>query len=167
MARADDAAEQLLREFGITEAPVQPETIAKRRGAMVVTRELEPDVSGMLVRESDGLIIGVNKHHASVRRRFTIAHELGHLELHRGRALILDTSVRVDFRDRVSSLATDQEEIEANRFAAALLMPQDMVVRLAAGASRDPDELIRSLAKRFQVSQAAMSYRLINLGILS
>lgn len=163
MARADEAAERLLREFGVDEAPIQPDAIAEGLGAIVVTQELEPDVSGMLVRESDGLIIGVNKHHAPVRRRFTIAHELGHLELHRGRVLILDTPVRVDFRDGASS----QEESEANRFAAALLMPQEMVVRAAAGASRDPDQLIKSLARKFQVSPAAMGYRLINLGILS
>jgi Zn-dependent peptidase ImmA (M78 family) len=163
VARADEAAERLLREFGIDKAPIQPNAIAEGLGAIVVTQELEPDVSGMLVRESDGLIIGVNKHHAPVRRRFTIAHELGHLELHRGRVLILDTPVRVDFRDGASS----QEESEANRFAAALLMPQEMVVRAAAGASRDPDQLIKSLARKFQVSPAAMGYRLINLGILS
>ena len=163
MARADEAAERLLREFGIDKAPIQPNAIAEGLGAIVVTQELEPDVSGMLVRESDGLIIGVNKHHAPVRRRFTIAHELGHLELHRGRVLILDTPVRVDFRDGASS----REESEANRFAAALLMPQEMVVRAAAAASRDPDELIKSLAREFRVSPAAMGYRLINLGILS
>jgi Zn-dependent peptidase ImmA (M78 family) len=163
VARADEAAERLLREFGIDKAPIQPNAIAEGLGAIVVTQELEPDVSGMLVRESDGLIIGVNKHHAPVRRRFTIAHELGHLELHRGRVLILDTPVRFDFRDGASS----QEESEANRFAAALLMPQEMVVRAAAGASRDPDQLIKSLARKFQVSPAAMGYRLINLGILS
>jgi len=167
VARADDAAQRLLRRFGVVEAPVEPEPIAEGLGAIVVIHELEPDVSGMLVREGDELIIGVNKHHAPVRRRFTVAHELGHLELHRGRALILDTPVRVDFRDRVSSLATDQEEIEANRFAAALLMPQEMVVQAAVGASRDPDELVRSLARRFKVSPAAMGYRLINLGVLS
>jgi Zn-dependent peptidase ImmA (M78 family) len=163
VARADDAAERLLRKFGMDTAPIQPNAIAEGLGVLVVTQELELDVSGMLVRESDGLVIGVNKHHALVRRRFTVAHELGHLELHRGRVLILDTPVRVDFRDG----ATSRDESEANRFAAALLMPQGMVIRAAAGASRDPDELIRSLARKFQVSPAAMGYRLINLGILS
>jgi len=167
MARADDAAQRLLREFGVVEAPVTLEPITEGLGAIVITQQLEPDVSGMLVREDDGLVIGVNKHHALVRRRFTVAHELGHLHLHPGRALILDTSVRVNFRDRMSSLATDREEIEANRFAAALLMPQELVVRAAVAGPRDPDELVRSLARRFKVSEPAMSYRLINLGILS
>ena len=81
--------------------------------------------------------------------------------------MLFRSPVRVDFRDRVSSLATDQEEVEANRFAAALLMPQEMVVQAVTGASRDPDELVRSLARSFKVSEAAMGYRLINLGVLS
>ena len=42
-------------------------------------------------------------------RRFTVAHELGHLRLHRGRPLILDTDTRVNFRDTVSSMATEHE----------------------------------------------------------
>jgi Zn-dependent peptidase ImmA (M78 family) len=167
VARADDAAQRLLRQFGVVKVPVQPESIAEGLGAIVVTQSLEPDVSGMLVREGDELIIGVNKHHPLVRRRFTVAHECGHLELHRGRALILDTSVRINFRDRVSSLATDREEMEANRFAAALLMPEEMVVEEAARAPRDPEELVRSLARRFKVSEPAMGYRLINLGVLT
>src|SRR6266567_641373 len=101
------------------------------------------------------------------RRRVTVGQECGHLELHRGRALILDTSVRIDFRDRVSSQATDREEMEANRFAAALLMPEQMVVEAATAAPRDPEELVRSLARRFKVIEAAMGYRLINLGLLT
>jgi Zn-dependent peptidase ImmA (M78 family) len=167
MVRADDAAQRLLRQFGVAEAPVRLDPITEGLDAIVVTQELEPDVSGMLVREDDGLIIGVNKHHSLVRRRFTVAHELGHLQLHPGRALILDTSVRINFRDRLSSLATDREEIEANRFAAALLMPQELVVQATTGAPRDPDELVRLLARRFKVSEPAMGYRLINLGLLS
>jgi Zn-dependent peptidase ImmA (M78 family) len=167
VARADDAAQHLLREFGIAEVPVRLELITDGLGAIVVTQELDSELSGMLVREDSGMVIGVNKQHPLVRRRFTIAHELGHLQLHPGRALILDTSVRVNFRDPLSSLATDREEIEANRFAAALLMPPELVIQTAAVAPQDPDGLVRSLARRFKVSQPAMGYRLINLGILS
>ncbi len=67
----------------------------------------------------------------------------------------------------MSSQATDREEMEANRFAAALLMPEQMVVEAATAAPRDPEELVRSLARRFKVIEAAMGYRLINLGLLT
>jgi Zn-dependent peptidase ImmA (M78 family) len=94
---------------------------------------------------------------------------LGHLRLHPGRPLILDASARVNFRDRTASLATDREEIEANAFAAALLMPERLVLesveRVLGTKQHTPERLVRLLADDFQVSEAAMGYRLINLGI--
>ncbi|WP_129789676.1 ImmA/IrrE family metallo-endopeptidase [Promicromonospora panici] len=169
MTRADDQAARLLAHAEITHAPVDVEKIARLKGARVVHQEMEGnDISGMLVREDNRVIIGVNSHHATVRQRFTIAHEIGHLVLHRGRALILDTPVRVNFRDRRSSLAEDREEMEANRFAAALLMPAEFVLaEVQARQVKQVDELIDELAGRFNVSTEAMGYRLVNLGILS
>jgi Zn-dependent peptidase ImmA (M78 family) len=64
---------------------------------------------------------------AFVRQRFTIGHELGHLTLHHGHDLILERLVRLNFRDATSSTANDEEEIEANHFAAELLMPHDFL----------------------------------------
>ena len=91
--------------------------------------------------------------------------------LHPGRELILDAPVRVNFRDRTSSMAADREEIEANAFAAVLLMPGTMLRqeldRLPAAVRRDPDETTAALAERFDVSTAAMGFRLINLGLTS
>ncbi len=114
-------------------------------------------------------VIGVNSAHSLTRRRFTVAHELGHLRLHPGRPLILDAPARVNFRDHIASLATDREEIEANAFAAALLMPERLVLeavgRLLTAGQHTPEKLAQLLAEEFQVSEAAMSYRLINLGI--
>jgi Zn-dependent peptidase ImmA (M78 family) len=153
----------------VTSAPIAVEAIAGARSVEVVKQRFpDGDVSGMLLREPEHVVIGVNSAHGVGRQRFTIAHELGHLELHRGRRLILDVPVRVDYRDRTSSLATDREEIEANRFAAALLMPEAMVISAAREAdARVLEDLVPLLAKRFQVSIEAMSYRLINLGLIS
>ena len=169
MTRADDQAARLLAEANITHAPVDVERIARLKEAQVVRQEMAGnDVSGMLVREEGRVIIGVNSHHSGVRQRFTIAHELGHLTLHRGRALILDTPVRVNFRDGRSSLAEDREEVEANRFAAALLMPASFVLdEVRAHRVGDVDALIDKLAAKFDVSTEAMGYRLVNLGVLS
>jgi Zn-dependent peptidase ImmA (M78 family) len=60
-------------------------------------------------------------------QRFTIAHELGHRALHPGHELILDVPVRFNMRDGTSGTATDLEEIEANAYAAALLIPARMI----------------------------------------
>ena len=78
-----------------------------------------------------------------MRQRFTIAHELGHRALHPGRELILDVPVRVNLRDKTSSMASDIEEIEANAFAATLLMPEQMIrdqlSQLPPARRREPD----------------------------
>ena len=75
----------------------------------------------------------------------------------------------MNFRDPTASLATDREEIEANAFAAALLMPERLVLeavsQLLTAAHHTPETLTVLLAKKFEVSEAAMDYRLINLGI--
>ncbi|MCZ7459189.1 ImmA/IrrE family metallo-endopeptidase [Streptomyces sp. WMMC940] len=149
------------------------EQLAADHGALVSASPFrDGDVSGMLLRrEGQPPVIGVNGAHPERRQRFTIAHELGHLLLHPGREIVLDRPVRVNLRDKTSSMATDQEEIEANAFAASLLMPAEMVrrelVKLSPAVRQDPDDCTARLADVFQVSTAAMGFRLINLGMLS
>ncbi|MGW3820529.1 ImmA/IrrE family metallo-endopeptidase [Streptomyces sp. NPDC005046] len=168
MARSDAEARTLLAEFGIDEAPIDPVQLAEKLGVFVVPQDMPADVSGMLLRRGDEQVIGVNQKHHENRQRFTVAHELGHLRLHRGRPLILDTDTRVNFRDTVSSMATDREEMEANRFAAALLAPEPMVRRAAREAEfRTAQQLVHLMAERFKTSDMAMNYRLINLGVIA
>lgn len=168
MSRADDVARELVGSAAIRRPPVQVEQLARQEGAVVVFQPLDGDVSGMLLRTDGRTVIGVNSAHSKRRQRFTIAHEIGHLLLHEGRKLVVDKTVRVDFRDRSSSLATSREEIEANRFAAALLMPADILqseVRALMARNRFLDDaMAEELAERFDVSSQAMGYRLMNLG---
>lgn len=170
--RAETAAASLLARHAVLQPPVDVEAIAKAEGILVVRRRFEDaDVSGMLYRDSDQHVIGVNSAHPRPRQRFTIAHELGHRALHPGREIILDVPVRVNFRDKTSSMATDAEEIEANAFAAAILMPEKMIrdhiTQLPASKRREPDDIAAGLAAIFKVSASAMSFRLINLGLTS
>lgn len=105
MARADVAARQLLDKIGWAEPPVDPARIAEEiLGVVVVEVDMPPDMSGMLVREPARVVIGVNEGHSGPRQRFTIAHELGHFHLHKGRSVIIDSDVRVNFRDHVLQL---------------------------------------------------------------
>ncbi|KAA0930583.1 ImmA/IrrE family metallo-endopeptidase [Streptomyces apricus] len=171
--RAEQAASRLLAEAGETAAPVNVERLAAHLG-VVISRSAfrDGDVSGMLVRQ-DGQspVVGVNDAHSSRRQRFTIGHEFGHLLLHPGREVVLDRPVRVNLRDKTSSMATDREEIEANAFAAGLLMPADLVrselQQLPAVVRQDPDGCAVALAALFEVSASAMGFRLINLGLIS
>jgi Zn-dependent peptidase ImmA (M78 family) len=170
MRKTDLAAQSLLNDANVDAAPIDVFALAKLAGTEVVQHKFDDgDISGMLYRDDTLTVIGLNSTHSLTRQRFTVAHELGHLKLHPGRSLILDAPARVNFRDPSASLATDREEIEANAFAAALLMPERLVLeavsRLLTATHHTPETLTMLLAKEFEVSEAAMGYRLINLGI--
>ena len=112
-------------------------------------------------------VIGVNSTHPATRQRFTLAHEIAHLRLHEGQPVFIDRLVRVNWRGGTSA----REEIQANTFAAELLMPRrfmsEEIERVVARSPKvAPEELVGALAGTFHVSEEAMRYRLINLGVL-
>lgn len=169
--KAEQAAARVLARFGITSPPVPVDELAERLGVTLLEERLEQGVSGILYREDDRLpVIAVNANHAPVRRRFSIAHEIGHLNMHAGRPIIVDHLVRgrVNMRDERSSLATSREEIEANGFAAALLMPADWIsADIEVGLGEAAGRMVEGLTKRYNVSAQAMELRLLNLGYRS
>ena len=158
---------QLLREAGIVAPPVPVEQLAERMGARVRYAPFDGQMSGLLHRSEDGnrAVIGVNSRHPTVRQRFSIAHELGHLALHKP-AFQIDQHAFVSFRNSKSSSASDPHEVEANQFAAALLMPEAFLRACLDQLGENPDveESIRRLAQRFDVSAQAMTIRLTSLG---
>lgn len=166
-------AAQLLMRGRVTAAPVPIERLARESGALLSYQPFETDdISGLLYRaEGAAPVIGVNSSNSKLRQRFTIAHELGHLLLHAGNGLIIERLVRVNFRNATTSTASDSEELDANRFAAELLMPEALLQQalgsLLSGRSLTDVELVKRLARRFEVSEQAMTFRLANLGILT
>jgi Zn-dependent peptidase ImmA (M78 family) len=176
MGYAEDRAVTVLRKYGIDQPPIPVDDIADLVGALIVRNNFDGTESGFTLREGNRIIIGVNTRTSRKRQRFTIAHEIGHVILHQN-PLIVDHSVRMDWRDDVSSLGTEKQEIEANAFGASLLMPQDMVIaRAKEYSSRAPrsvagtswrERLISELAREFDVSTEAMGFRLIRLGVLA
>ena len=164
-------AEKLLADHGITGLPVPVERIAVQIGAQIARSAAEWSESGFLLRDGNQVIIGLNSRNSAKRQRFSIAHEIGHWLFHDGKKLIVDQSVMINKRNDVSSQATDRQEIEANGFAAELLMPQYFLMvtirkQLQQGIG-SREELITALAQEFDVSNDAMGWRLINLGVLS
>ncbi len=165
--KAHQAAEKLLREHGALEEGVDVYALA-RQYADVVEKSLGTDLSGALIPvEGAGWVILVNADHSIVRRRFTVAHELGHLILHSYTGAHADRTFK--FRDWRSSEGSAAEEIEANQFAAELLMPRALVLSATRSsilqyAPEDNDDaferLVADLAQRFQVSRQAMTIRL-------
>lgn len=135
--------------------PVDPIFIATALGITVLVANLEPGVDGMLVKVpgEPSPTIYLNASTGVKRQRFTCAHELGHwMKRSQG-----DDWAFVDKRNQLSGLGTDPSERYANRFAAALLMPEAEVARLSDFTS------LETLAAHFNVSAQAMGLRVANL----
>jgi Zn-dependent peptidase ImmA (M78 family) len=164
----DQTTTQLLRELNLLSVPVDVESVAEKLGARVVYGDLEEDMSGFLLREKGVVTIAVNKLHHPNRQRFTIAHECGHLHLHsdQGDRLWVDKAYStVYYRDATSSTGDKLAEIQANQFAAGLLMPEILLKEYIGQDLSDVD--IFRLALRFQVSEQAMTLRLVSLDLLA
>jgi len=107
-----------------------------------------------------------------VRQRFTIAHEIGHYLLHRFEHDVFfnKTGSKKLYRNEDSTTGKDQMEIEANAFAAALLMPEARVKKemktIQFDMGSDDWEIFKKLAKTFKVSNQAMMFRMANLQLL-
>lgn len=161
---------ELLNKCSITDAPIPVEQVAKKLGVEIRFSPLDEELSGMIFIKDGQAIIGVNSMHHPNRQRFTIAHELGHFILHKKHItseIHVDKQFRVLMRDGKSATGTELIEIEANRFAASLLMPADLVAKALDEREFDIDDEtpLMELAKQFKVSKQTMEYRIRNLGI--
>lgn len=151
----------LLEKFGVEEPAVDVLSMLRDSGIDVRRGDLG-DASGLIARQNGTTIVGINSSQSSTRQRFTMAHEFGHFLLHQDLTSHRDVDFRVKYRDRTSSEATDVEEIEANFFAASLLMPRPFLDALEAWEALDSDRRVARLAATFDVSAHAMSLRLSN-----
>ena len=141
--------------------PVDVKALAAELGIDVVERSMKDEISGYIKKLSDNKYkIIVNSTHPVNRRRFTVAHEIGHFLFD---ADVLDKNQICDeklFRSSGCSNVDQDRETRANRFAASILMPTSKVKEHAESATN-----IMSLALAFKVSDSAMKLRLHSLGI--
>jgi Zn-dependent peptidase ImmA (M78 family) len=157
---------ELLKQSAVKKPPVPVERIAQHLGLDVRYAPFEGDLSGALIRTKEETYIGVNSFHHSNRQRFTIAHEIAHYLLHKGLRVHIDKEFWVNYRDEELSKAVKWQEIEANKYAAELLMPTDFVVRDINKLKRLDKQAMQILAKRYKVSPQAMQITLANLGLV-
>lgn len=172
------AAASLLERFEVSGPPVPVEEIARGLDYRVVYETLPSDTSSLLIREPDGRqVIGINNMHAARRQRFSLAHELGHALLHikpgtdATSAAVVSRPLEVLYRDGLASQGTNRIEIDANQFAATLLMPEQFVkehflAQWRSGSRPGLDLVIDDLADEFEVSSQAMRFRLVNLSLI-
>lgn len=162
------AAEKILRRANVTGPPIPVEYIAHVVGAELRYAPYGGDMSGLVFREGGRAIIGVNALHAKTRQRFTIAHEIGHLQLHADQEFHLDRDYRAYRRDLPETETPNALEVDANYFAAELLMPPDYLRHDLIGHRVDveDDEELARLADRYKVSLQAMIIRLTSLSLI-
>ncbi|WP_300446352.1 MULTISPECIES: ImmA/IrrE family metallo-endopeptidase [Helicobacter] len=134
--------------------PIDPILIAKAMGLEVFTAALPRNVSGQIFYKEKKIF--VEQTDFITRQTFSVAHELGHFILHN------DGTSHTSLRDTTATQGIDTKEIEANCFAANLLMPKDEVLRLVG-----LNFAVDSMASYFGVSPIAMEYRLNNLGVFA
>jgi hypothetical protein len=147
-------AERLLQELGITEpGEIDLEAIAYHVGARVRHRPLD-GCEARIVGHGDRAIITVNSRSSYRRNRFSIAHELGHWQHHRGCCLVC-RAIEVGHRDALSP------ERVADNFASDLLLPHYLFRPIARQHPKLNLATVKAIADIFETSQTATAIRLV------
>lgn len=177
--KAEDRAREMLEK---THALTRPVDLRRILAALKLELRISPmneAYSGYLA--VDKRMIVVNERHPEVRRRFTVAHEIGHYDLHRKGRDSADMFVdradyfqdddkrEVYYRHHHFGPADYRMEVEANAYAAGLLMPEKLLEQYLEQNANNIDlskpEGVQMAADAFRVSRLAMGYRLRNLGL--
>jgi Zn-dependent peptidase ImmA (M78 family) len=133
-------------------------TVVEQRYAVAIA-DLPDTIAGACYRDGESAVLWVNGNQVARRQRFTLAHELGHAWCRH------DGTLHPDSFETLSGKTSNPYEVQANAFAAQLLMPRDGVEQRVSG---EPglDEIV-CLAAEFGVSAIAMVYRIKQLNLAS
>jgi Zn-dependent peptidase ImmA (M78 family) len=152
----------------MTEAPVDLVQMFRDLGISYREAPISSGESAWIERNGDKFSVLVNSADSEVRRRFSAAHELGHYLLHRD---LMNDGARMNrHTDRLYGDGADdsscvlfkpRHEVQANRIAAQIIMPAELVRRKHAERPG-----LAEMARAFKVSKAAMEIRLKTLGLV-
>lgn len=149
---ARDLARKLLKQANIGSYPIKLKDIAKLIPDLIIDgEELEDEISGMQASYKGISFIRYNSSHPTKRKRFTVAHELGHA--------VMGHTSQCNKSDFVSR---NPQEIEANQFAAELLTPLALLKK-----ATDSLKTVDQLARAFWVSKDSMNWRVMETGLFS
>ncbi|MFD2442530.1 ImmA/IrrE family metallo-endopeptidase [Bacillus sp. CGMCC 1.16607] len=151
----DAVAEQMRRYLGLGDGPISNITaLCERLGIIIAFSEMENEkIDACTVYYSGRPYILLNKERlSSVRLRFNIAHELGHILLH-------STYAEKEVNDKSKHKRIEQE---ANRFASSFLMPESTLVPELSSSGLD---YLLILKEHWKVSVQAIIYRAEELGV--
>jgi len=151
------AAKKIIADLHITDPDhIQIGKIAADRNAFVTEGPIKGSAARLVREDSIALITVDKKIREPGRKRFAIAHELGHFELHKAKDQIANCTDEMF----LSWYKSRPEEPEANVFAAEILMPGEIFKKHSNLASPNFDE-IRNLAETFRTTITATAIRYI------
>lgn len=153
----EQLAEKLRTEWNLgIDTPIDNMTKALENAGAVVTyfTELSDKVDAFSINRKRPLVIRNNEKYNGCRLRFDLAHECGHLVLHKGADNAEDIELKED---------------QANRFASAFLLPRKGFCQeffsVFSGVNINWQKMLE-LKKRWKVSFAAMIHRAYDLNLI-
>lgn len=159
MDKYENKITSILQQHNITKFPLDIISLLDLEGFIIIKEDID-GLSGAIYVDSDKDIkaIIVNKNHSVARRRFTLAHEYGHYILHNG------TGGVYAHRDDSAYDRFSNKELDANSFAAQLLMPASEVHELIKDIKYNSLRIL-AMQEKFGVSKEAATNRLRNMGL--
>ncbi|TVQ79773.1 MAG: ImmA/IrrE family metallo-endopeptidase [Phycisphaeraceae bacterium] len=154
------AGENKICELGLAELPINPIEIASQHTILVEPKpSTEPGVSGFLMKRGDafGIMYATDIDNEG-RKRFTVAHELGHYFLP-GHPELLFRNGNGVHASRSGFITHDHTELEADHFATGLLMPSHLFIAAIADKDDEGFKTIERLAARCVTSLTATAIR--------
>lgn len=162
MSLVIDAVDRIYEECGIIDPLQIPiEVIINSKNIIIKEEKIDGADGRILMNGTSGIITLDSSITFSPKKRFILAHELGHFELHR--------HLKKGFSDNDETLNHsyqinfNKEEVEANEFAAEFLMPSGLFYSECKGKIFN-HKIIEHLATRFQVSKTAATLKFVNNG---
>lgn len=152
---AEAAAEKLLREFSVIDAPVPLAEMVRSQGLKLLKGHIpDPSVAGYIDLRRNEIVVSDSDGRG--RQNFTVAHELGHFLLHR-HLLEANPDLGIMHRRPIGG-ESDPKEREANAFAACLLVPDSLLAKYYVYQPAN------QVARIFGVSEEVIRYRLKETG---
>jgi Zn-dependent peptidase ImmA (M78 family) len=162
-------ANSLIDVLGLS-FPIPVKDVPGMLGGRLIEKPFIGDnLEAMIRKIDDSFEIVISEDKPRQRKRFSIAHEIGHLFLHMGYLIKPELWESVgDYRDSVYyRFGHSIEEYEANEFAAAFLMPDHEFKRIAKQNLKNGVYNIEEIANYFDVSIEAATIRGKWLGLFS
>ena len=160
ISKASLHALQLLDNCGINDpTELSLETIIQGLGVYYCEKPLN-NCEGRIVSYKGKTLITLNsKIEIEGKKRYALAHEIGHYKMHREDIPVISDSEE----NFVDYLKGGPHEHEANEFASEFLMPREIFYKECKGKRISP-ELIKSLSSRFQTSLTSTILKFVNFG---